>query len=321
MEKVFDEVCDVFDSKTIHIGTDELRLGGIRDKKEREEMGELFRGYINHFNAYLAKKGRTTRIWSGYEHMPGKTKPDPSVVIDMWVTNDAAAKVKEGYHFINSNHGVTYIVPNTNIYGISNSRVYEKWSPNIFSNKKGGVIPKDCPNLLGGKFHIWNDNGYQYAGYSNNEIARLAMPSLLVFAEKLWGRKGAESFKKFQQRASMVLPGNDGFEMTSHSKGKHDPQNPMLGQFPGTTFLQRKVHADQKGVVWKLKKPTPFVENTSSPLQLKGSPDHLSYPWTASFDITRYSDSKIGWMMAPHGHEILMNSRLATLYLDSLLSS
>lgn len=315
MEKVFDEICDVFESKHIHIGTDELRLGGLRGG-EKEEMGELFRAYINHFNLYLKKKGKVTRIWSGYEHMPGKTKPTQDVIIDMWVTADAAAKVKEGYTFINSNHSWTYIVPCAPYYGISNSNVYHKWSPNYFSNKPGGVIPKDCPNLLGGKFHIWNDRGYQFAGFDNNEVARLTMPSLLTFAEKLWGRKGSKDFKEFQQRADAVFPGEDGFEFTPGSKSRHDPHNPMLGQFPGTSFLKRKIKADNEGVVWKLNDKTHFMQWNSIKPEIDNSPDHVSYPWTASFDITRYSDSHIGGSSILQGHEILMDSRLATLYLD-----
>lgn len=315
MEKVIGEICDVFESKHIHIGTDELRLGGLRGK-EKTEMGELFRGYINHFNAFLKKRGKVTRIWSGYEHMPGKTLPDKDVIIDMWVTADAAAKVKEGYTFINSNHGWTYIVPNAPYYGISNSNVYNKWTPNFFSNKPGGIIPKDCPNLLGGKFHIWNDRGYQFAGFDNNEIARLTMPSLLTFAEKLWGRKGSKDFKAFQKRAQAILPGNDGFEFTPSSKSRHDAQNPMLGKFPGTTFLDRKVKTDNDGVVWKLDKDTKFMQWNSIKPEIKNTPDHLSYPWTATFDLTRYSDSHIGGSSLLQGHEVLLNSQNSTLFLD-----
>jgi hexosaminidase len=248
--------------------------------------------------------------------MPGKTQPDKDIIIDMWVTNDANSKIDQGYSFVNSNHGWTYIVPCTSIYGINNARVYEKWSPNYFNDKPGGTIPKDTPNLLGGKFHIWNDNGYQFAGYSNNEIARTAMPSLLVFSEKLWGRKGSDGFEAFQQRATAVFPGDDGFEFCPGSKSGHDARNPMLGSFPGTTFLNRHVPADGNGVVWKLDKPANFTPNNALKPDIENSPDHLAYPWTASFDITRFSDVKIGWYEEPHGHEILMDSKLCTLYLD-----
>ncbi len=315
MEKVLDEICDVFESEHIHIGTDELRLGGL-SKKEKEEMGELFRGYINHFNSYLKKKGKVTRIWSGYEHMPGTTQPDKDVVIDMWVTADAAAKVKEGYTFINSNHGWTYIVPCAPYYGINNANVYQKWSPNYFSSKPGGIIPKDSPNLLGGKFHIWNDRGYQFAGFNNNEVARLTMPSLLTFAEKLWGRKGSKDFTAFQQRAAAVLPGNDAFEFTPGSKSRHDVKNPMLGHFPGTTFLKRHIKADSDGIVWKLDKETKLMQWNSIKPEIESSPDHISYPWTASFDLTRYTDSHIGGSTILQGQETLMDSKLATLFLD-----
>ena len=95
MEQVWDEVCPLFDSKLVHIGTDEYRINLIKDKEEREDMGEQFRKYINHLNSYITKKhGKVVRTWSGYEHLPGKTEPDTSIIIDMWETADAKTLVQ-----------------------------------------------------------------------------------------------------------------------------------------------------------------------------------------------------------------------------------
>ena len=60
------------------------------------------------------------------------------------------------------------------------------------------------PELLGGKLHVWNDQGP--TGYTMTEIATLALPSIQAFAEKLWGTKGSKDYTEFQQRAALTQP-------------------------------------------------------------------------------------------------------------------
>ena len=317
MEKVFDEVIPLFDAPHFHIGTDEYRLGRIGDKAEREMLGEKFRQYINHFNKYIRNKGKTVRIWSGYEHMPGTTEPDKSVVIDMWETSDAKNKSKAGYKMINSTHLWTYIVPGAPYYGVSNTFLYNEWTALKFSNKPSGQLTKDDPGLLGGKLHIWNDFGV--TGYTTNEIARLSMPTVMVMGEKLWGVKGSADYKAFAKRAEQILGSSDGvFEMIPGSRAKHSSSNPMLGNVPGTTFLTRQ-GASKTGVVWQLKDgPLHLIPNTMIELDTPGRAENLEYPWTATFTLTRLTDVPGKWGKAGSGGEILLGSDLATIYLDYL---
>ncbi|MBI9017951.1 MAG: family 20 glycosylhydrolase [Phycisphaerae bacterium] len=315
MEKVLDEVVPLFDAKHFHIGTDEYRLGAIGDKAERDATGEKFRQYINHFNKYLSEKhGKTVRIWSGYEHMPGTTEPTTDVVIDMWETSDAVNKSKAGYKVINSSHFYTYIVPGAAYYGTNNVFLYDTWTPLMFSGKPEGMLEAGDENLLGGKLHIWNDKGT--AGYTTNEIARISMPTVMVMAEKTWGTKGSANFEAFSKRADVVLGGDDIFEMTPASRGGHSPENVMLGNVPGTKFLVRKALGDND-LVWQLdKKDQYFIANTSKKLNIANGATDLEYPWTAKFVITRNMDLRPRWDKRPGGHEILLASDLATMYLD-----
>ncbi|MEN8127240.1 MAG: glycoside hydrolase family 20 protein [Planctomycetota bacterium] len=285
MEAIFDEVAGLFDSKYIHIGTDEYRLHEITDKAEREKTGELFRKYINHFGKYLQDKhGKTVRIWSGYEHMPGTTEPDTSIVIDMWETTDAINKSKAGYSFVNSSHFYTYIVPGMPYYGVNNSFIYDTWTPLIFNLKnEQGVLKPEDPGLLGGKLHVWNDGGP--TGYTWKEIARLALPSMMAISEKLWGTKGSDGYDAFTKRMAAVE------------------------QVPTVRLLTRKAKATAKGVVWSHEdEPMHFIANTHHALNLPDSPKDLEYPWTASFTVTRQSDAL--------KNDVLLSSDLATFYLD-----
>ncbi|AQT69556.1 Beta-hexosaminidase [Anaerohalosphaera lusitana] len=314
MEKVFDEIVPLFDSPHIHIGTDEYSLGAIRDPEERKMLGEKFRQYINHFNDYLTAKGKTVRIWSGYEHMPGTTEPDKSVVIDMWVTADAANKAKAGYKVINSTHIWTYIVPGAPYYGVSNSFLYNNWDPTKFSNDPAGQLEKGDPALLGGKLHVWNDFGPM--GYTTNEIARLCYPTIVVMGEKLWGTKGSPDFNAFREKAASIMSqGQTQVEFIPGSHASHSKTNPILHEVPNTSYLTRPA-VDQDELVWKLDQPMHFIENTSKELDVPGSASNLEYPWTATFTVTREKDITWRWERRPNGHEILLSSDLATLYLD-----
>ena len=285
MEDIFDEVAPLFDSPYLHIGTDEYRIGLIKDAKERARYGELFRTYINRMNKYLrTKHNKVVRIWSGYEHMPGTTEPDTSVVIDMWETTDAVNKSKAGYKFVNSTHFYTYVVPGMPYYGVSNGFIYNEWNPRIFNKRKPktGILPEGAPGLLGGKLHVWNDGGP--TGYTWNEIARLTWPSMLAMSEKLWGTKGSKDYNAFRKRTAGIT------------------------EFPGLPLLQRNAKADDKGIVWNHKGDKHFIANSNKALNLVGDPKNLEYPWTASFTLTRQSDTI--------GKDTLISSDLAAFYVD-----
>jgi hexosaminidase len=282
MEKLIDEVAPHFDSPEFHIGTDEYRIGLIRDPETRKQAGENFRKWINHFARYLDKKhGKKTRIWSGFEHLPGTTEPDKSIIVDMWETSDAKAKSAGGYHFVNSSHFFTYIVPGAPYYGVSNKRIYEKWTPLIFANKKGAILDPGDPGLLGGKLHIWND--YGPTGFTWNEIARLALPSLAAFSEKLWGTMASPDYAAFQKRSAAAMKGARKVKLLSRSAA------PKSGS-----------------LVWKLDGERECIPNTA--IEIRNPSDNLEWPWTASFTITRKHDVE--------GDEILIGSDLAAFYLD-----
>lgn len=285
METIFDEVAPLFDSPYFHIGTDEYRLNLIRDKAEREKTGELFRQYINRMAKYLQDKhGKTVRIWSGYEHMPGTTEPDKSIVIDMWVTADAANKSKAGYQFVNSSHYYTYIVPGMPYYGVNNGFIYDKWTPLVFNLKEdSGVLKPEDPGLLGGKLHVWNDAGP--TGYTWNEIARLSLPSMMAMSEKMWGTKGSDSYNAFKKRMAAVE------------------------QIPAVELLERPAKADADGVVWSHTGDMHFIANTRCPLNRPDAAADLEYPWTASLTVTRLSDTM-------GGDDVLISSDLAAFYLE-----
>lgn len=265
MKEVLAEAIPLFDAPDFHIGTDEFRMGRL-SKEEQKEMGETFRKFINEMNAFVRSQGKTTRIWSGFEHMPGTTLPDPDITIDMWVTNDATAMTTRGNRVINSNHGRTYIVPGAHYYGVDNKGIYNGWEPWMFSGDAKKNPAPDDPKLLGGKLHVWNDQGP--AGYDHYEIADLTLPSLQAFAEKLWGTKGSPDYAAFQARAALTVP-----------------KLPLL----------KRGFADipPDGVVYELPEPKELKstdEVVYLPWSIAATAD-LEFPWTLEMEVMKTAES------------------------------
>ncbi len=265
LKRLLDEIIPIFDAPDFHIGTDEFNLGRM-SADDKEKFGEAFRQFINTMNAYIRSKGKNCRIWSGYEYMPGTTLPDPSVTIDMWVTHDAKSLIEEGHKVINSSDGQTYIVPGAHYYGVDNAWVYNDWEPWKISDDASKNPAKENPRLLGGKLHVWNDQGP--TGYDMTEIATLALPSIQVFAEKLWGTKGSENYAGFQQRVALTLP------------------------VPGVTMFDR-IAAGKDGVV--LDRPREITLGTTNavvklPFAGMARAD-LEWPWTLTMEVCKTADT------------------------------
>lgn len=260
MKTLVDEMIPVFDAPDFHIGTDEYRIGGSPER--RTELHEAFRRFINTMNAHIRSRGRNTRIWSGFEHMKGTTQIDPSVIIDMWETDDAKGQIARGHRIINSNHGRTYIVPGAHYYGVSNPGIYNGWEPWMVSGDAAKNPTPDDPHLLGGKLHIWNDHGP--TGYTQTEIAWLMRPSLMAFAEKLWGTKGSPDYAAFQARSA-------GVECA-----------------PGVTLFDRRA-AKADGLVLERAEEAVLTGRT---VELSGATDRLELegPWTLTLEVKRTAD-------------------------------
>lgn len=278
MEQILEEVIPHFDAPDFHLGTDEYRINSIKDDSLRTYIGDTFRKYINHFNGVVKKNNKVTRIWSGFEHMPGDTKIDKDIVIDMWETSDAQDKSDRGYQFINSTHFYTYIVPGAPYYGVDNKFVYDKWTPEIFSDKTTQNLSKRSPGLLGSKLHIWNDFGP--TGFSISEIARLSTPSILVFAEKMWGTKSQLPFEAYESQLKGLM------------------NIPMI-RILDRDFTERKE-------VYSLEENIHLHEKQS--ISIDKSFKNIEYPWTLELTVQKTKEGS--------KEDVLFSSDLATIYAD-----
>jgi len=278
MESILAEVIPHFYSSDFHLGTDEYRINRIKDDSLKYQIGNSFRKYINHFNEIVRKLGKRTRIWSGFERMPGETTIARNIIIDMWETSDARDKSVKGYDIINSSHFYTYIVPGAPYYGVDDKFTYEQWTPEIFSNKAEQNLSPGSPGLLGSKMHIWNDFGP--TGYSISEIARSSIPSMIIFSQKMWGSVSTASYADFCK--------------TRHS----------LLKIPCTRLLSRNFSSKQ--VLYSLNESLKLQNH--KPLPLQCTKRNAEYPWKVDFTLKRTSESE--------GKAVLLSSSLAVIYSD-----
>ncbi|MDD4820250.1 MAG: glycoside hydrolase family 20 protein [Flavobacteriales bacterium] len=278
------EIAPHFPAPDFHIGTDEYMLKSIKDTATRNRLGEEFRLYINKLNKVVRAQGKNTRIWTGFENMPGTTMPDTDITIDMWDSQDARGFVNKGYTVINSSDIFNYIVPGNIIkrYNTDHKYVYEHWNSRVFSRSAEKNLPTSAAEPSGAKLNIWND--YGPTGSTMSEIARQVVPSIMVFADRMWGSKKI---------------------YTTYEKWL--PLEQKLRTAPLTDFT--KEDNRKKGIVYQSNVPVNMgVMTQSIALGAKTELEDLEYPWTLEATVLRTARSD------KDHPEVILSSPNATLY-------
>lgn len=262
------EIAAHFEAPDFHIGTDEYMLASIRDTALRNTLGEKFRRYINRLNDTVRAHGKRARIWTGFEKMPGSTLPDTSIVIDMWDAHNAREFSRLGYRLINSSDQYNYIVPGNLIkrYNTDPVFVYEKWNPSVFSPKAEENLRPTDKSLYGAKVNIWNDNGP--TGPTLSEIARTALPGIMVFADRMWGAPRLYT-----------------------TQARWEPLRKQLAVAPLTSLTTADYRKNE--VVYRSKEPVNMaLLHKSIPLEAAIDAPDLEYPWTLEATVLRTAKSE-----------------------------
>lgn len=194
LDTLFDEYLSgdhpVFIGTDVHIGTDEY------NKKEAEQ----YRYFTDRYLRYIARYGKTPRMWGGLKWLPGKTPVlAEGVIVNAWSYDwvDPEASLQAGYQLINTCDTYFYIVPGAGYYRefLDHQWIYESWTPWQINRKQ--LLPEGTPGVLGGMFAVWNDMCGN--GISEQDVHLRSFPALQVLAEKLWrGRNEAVPYADFK---------------------------------------------------------------------------------------------------------------------------
>jgi hexosaminidase len=203
LKNVLDEVCELFPSKYIHVGGDEVRkdswdkcsscqaLIKEKDLKNSEDLQRYFSAEIAN---YLKLKGRKAIFWGDIMYHNGYKLPD-NVVIDWWnwrVHKDTAYKAA-----IESNHEV---ICGTNYYTYLNFPVspWKEYKANRtfdiedIYEKNPSMNREGDPLVLGMSCSLWCD-----LNVIGSMLDKRIFPRIFALSEQMWHKGNYLPFNTF----------------------------------------------------------------------------------------------------------------------------
>lgn len=184
----------VFRGKYVHIGTDEY-------SNKDSVVVEKFRYFTDRYIKYVESFGKKVGIWGQQTHAKGKTPIKvKDVVMDLWSNGYAQPKemMELGYNCISIPDGQVYIVPRAGYYYdyLNTNFLYNKWTP---ANVGGVIFEEGHPQILGGKFAVWNDHPNN--GVSVQDVHYRFFPAMQTLSTKMWtGAKPTFTYEQFDAK-------------------------------------------------------------------------------------------------------------------------
>ena len=198
LNSIWDEFLPWFDSPQIDIGADEYTISNANQ----------YRQFINTYDSYLKKKGKSVRMWGTLTWMTCSVAVNNDIVTDIWDNQWAnpLATVQQGFQVINANDNILYIVPKAGYFHdyLDTKLLYEQWEPNIFSFYHPNLdLNPNEPHLLGGMFAEWNDMLGKVV--SDADVDARVKPAMQVLSDKMWSGPATDlTYDQFQQLASII---------------------------------------------------------------------------------------------------------------------
>jgi len=186
-----------FTSSQINMGMDEY------DPRDADK----YRQYINYYDDFLKKQGKTTRMWGSLSQMPGKVNVNSDIVLEDWDNTwaNSVDMAKQGFKIINANDHLLYIVPHANYFNdfLNTRLLYDSWEPYIFNlNYPTLNLQPGDPHVIGGAFAVWND---KYTVVSIKDITVRIEPAMPVLGEKMWtGPTPDTSYDQFESMVQQI---------------------------------------------------------------------------------------------------------------------
>ncbi|MDI3424171.1 family 20 glycosylhydrolase [Streptomyces luteolus] len=203
---LLDEIIPMFDSRTFHVGGDEIGYDDAKNacpelvayQKERDfaYAGDVFVDFLNTLNRQVRSHGKTTEAWEWWNVYGQKSSiaPDKNIVIDTWVSDDPSALAEQGYRVVATPEQRLYVSPG-------------------FGRKPGDYGYVDVQSLYEDYTFPMPDNvsGYKVARWSDKAEEQspewfdfFARRPLQVLAERSWGGPRSATVWEFFARADAI---------------------------------------------------------------------------------------------------------------------
>lgn len=206
---IFDEIVELFPSKIIHIGGDEVRFNhwkesaevkALMEKENLNSMADVQIYFTNRVAKIVESKGRNIMGWNeimgvnvhgglngGDEEISAQLSPD--TIVHFWKGSADLAKqaVKDGHKIVNSWHSFTYL--DYGYGGIPLRKAYD------FDPVLDGLTPAEEKQIIGYGCQMWGEWIPTVEGMEQKVYPRIA-----AYSEVGWTQKANKDFKSFQQR-------------------------------------------------------------------------------------------------------------------------
>ncbi|HSN43899.1 MAG TPA: beta-N-acetylhexosaminidase [Propionibacteriaceae bacterium] len=210
MEFVFDvyaEVLDVFPSRWIHIGGDEVPRDQWRDSPEMSaraaELGldsveQLQDWFTARLHAWLTERGRVAIGWDEV----ADNGPVPGMILHAWRGSEKGVAAAHGMDVIMAPVGWTYFdyyqsTRTDEPYCIGSLTTTEK----AYSFEPlDGFTPESAPRVLGVSFQLWSE----YLP-TRSAVEYMAWPRACATSEVAWSDPKGRSFEEFSTRLDAHL--------------------------------------------------------------------------------------------------------------------
>jgi hexosaminidase len=207
LKDVLDEVCEIFPSKFVHIGGDEVPkmqwqqskfIHDLKTQKKLSNNAAVHAYLIHEIEKHLALKGKRIMAWG--EVMKGYVSD--SVVVMSWLSKAAGKKAaKQGKQAV--------MAPRFYCYFDYPQSIKDKkpawWMTYTPLNKTYNFqpLPKGLTNeqkklVLGGEATVWTE----YIS-TEKQLFHQIMPRLAAISEALWSNQ--KNFKDFESRLSKIF--------------------------------------------------------------------------------------------------------------------
>jgi hexosaminidase len=256
VENVLTEVMDVFPSKFIHIGADEVEKSTWESSKESQDLmkreglddvEELQTYFVERVTDFLKSKGKEVIVWDDALN----AGLDPSVYVMYWRSWAAAVPEK-----IAANGNPMILVPGNPLYF---SRLDAKMYPIYHLPLYGNKYPEEKVNLIQGmQAALWSET------VPSEALAdAIIFPKMLALAERAWSTPEVHDWESFKVRLQTQLKRLDALGVNySYEVTKElipfmnvDEENQQIGITLDSELSNPEIHYTLDGSIPSLESP------------------------------------------------------------------
>ncbi len=209
---VLDEIIELFPSRVIHIGGDEVKYEQWKNNKEITDFikekglgspADLQVWFTNKVSHYIESKGRRMMGWNEIlgikihdytadSDVSVKTKLASNTIVDFWKGDLELMKdaLNKGYNAVNSLHSSTYL-------DYPNLSLKEAYS---FDPVPAGLDTASEKRILGSACHMWSE-----WIPTVKDMQGMVFPRLAAYAEVGWTTKDKKSYEGFMKSLPAFL--------------------------------------------------------------------------------------------------------------------